>query len=114
MKAVNVIIILLIVAVGLASYQLIIKVLPQNSNPIALLSPAGSAKSAPAPDAAPAPPGVQRPAPETPVSPATPPPLISNEKPAAQLPPAPVPPVKEEPKLRPVRDIKVVLYLTDW
>ncbi|HMK56319.1 MAG TPA: hypothetical protein VK448_06770 [Dissulfurispiraceae bacterium] len=41
-------------------------------------------------------------------------PVARQEVRVAQQPaPAPVP-VKEEPKLRPVRDIKVVMYMTDW
>jgi hypothetical protein len=40
--------------------------------------------------------------------------MTGHEQQAAQNQPAPAPPAKEEPKLRPVRDIKVVMYMTDW
>jgi hypothetical protein len=40
--------------------------------------------------------------------------MTGHEQQAAQSQPAPAPPAKEEPKLRPVRDIKVVMYMTDW
>lgn len=110
MKAINAIIIVLVAALGFSAYLLVSKIMPK-SDP---------ASTASAPHAAPSPEPAAMPQPRNQInSPAAPAPapqpsVTRHEQPPVQTQPAPAPQIKEEPKLRPARDIKVVMYMTDW
>lgn len=93
---------------GLAfmTYQIADKILPKANQPIessgnSTAGPIQTQQSAPQIDTS-----GPNPAPSSPVE--------RNEQQQVQQQPVSPPPVKEEPKLRPVRDIKVVMYMTDW
>lgn len=95
MKTVNAIIIVMIAAVVFSIYLMGSKVMHKSDSATTAESPATSL-----PQVEPAP------VPRVPVA--------GREQPAVQHQPVQVTPIKEEPKLRPVGDIKVVMYMTDW
>jgi len=108
MKAINALIIALVAALAFSSYLLMSKIMPKSApGEPASATVASSKQETPAPE----PVAMQQPRPQVNIpTPSAPPP----QPPVAQTRPVPAPPVKEEPKLRPVRDIKVVMYMTDW
>jgi hypothetical protein len=111
MKAINIIISALFLAVAFSTYLLVAKLFPQAEPTDPGLARVESAKQAAAEPGAMPQPHMNNPA-------AFASPQTSIREPqavprAALLPPVTAP-VKEEPKLRHVRDIKVVLYMTDW
>jgi hypothetical protein len=112
MKTINAIIIGLLAALAFSSYLLAVKLFPK-TEPTAPES-AQTASSRPA-EPAPVARIQSNPQPNMPAVPVTSPqPAVSrSENPISQNKP-PAPAVKEEPKQRPVRDIKVVMYMTDW
>ena len=113
MKAINTIIIMLVAALAFSTYLLVAKFFPKaNSGGPSSATVSSSKQDETAPGLV----AVQQPRTEI-NSPAAPSPqnsMTGLEQQAVQNQPAPVPPAKEEPKLRPVRDIKVVMYMTDW
>ena len=109
MKAINALIIALVAALAFSSYLLMSKLMPKSApGEPASATVASSKQETPAPE----PVAMQQPRPQVniPTPSAAPPP----QPPVVQTQHVPPPPVKEEPKLRPVRDIKVVMYMTDW
>jgi hypothetical protein len=113
MKAINAIIIVLVAALAFSTYLLVARLLPKaDSGRPSSTTVSSSKQEAPAPGLV----AVQQPRPEinSTAAPSPQTPMTGHEQQAAQNQPAPAPPVKEEPKLRPVRDIKVVMYMTDW
>ncbi|HMK61334.1 MAG TPA: hypothetical protein VK452_09370 [Dissulfurispiraceae bacterium] len=116
MKAVNVIIVSLVIALAYSTYMLVTKILPKGENAVPTVATSKEPKKIPV---NPYPPDAQQ-ADRQVTMPAPPPPQPA--KPATQGEPSntrqlaaePHPPVKEEPKLRSIKDIKVVMYMTDW
>ena len=112
MKAVNAIIIALFAALAFSTFMLASKLFPNAvTNVKDAVKEAAEKQKAPEPTA--------RPQPDQQINKAavsaSQTPAVSKTEPVQMpQPPAPAPPVKEEPKLRPVRDIKVVMYMTDW
>ena len=97
MKAINAIIIGLVAALAFSTYLLVTKFfLKADSGGPSCATVASSKQTTPAP------------------APSPQPPIPRHERLAMQNHPALAPPVKEEPKLRPASDIKVVMYMTDW
>ncbi|HTZ18036.1 MAG TPA: hypothetical protein VMB78_06305 [Dissulfurispiraceae bacterium] len=109
MKTINVIIIVLFAALASSAYLLATKLFPAAVPAVRETIKAETEKmTAPEPVPATQPrPQINNPAP-------TPQPSAIRVDSQAAQPAPPAPPVREEPKLRPVRDIKVVMYMTDW
>ncbi|MGO9378592.1 MAG: hypothetical protein ACLPN1_13445 [Dissulfurispiraceae bacterium] len=95
MKTINVILTVIGVAVVFSTYLMVSKIMHRSDPASTAPSPAASVLQA-----------KPEPAPQVPAA--------SHEQPAFQHPLTPTPPVKEAAKLRPVGDIKVVMYMTDW
>ena len=115
MKAINAIIIVLVAALAVSTFLLVAKLFPKADSGGPSSATVSSLKQeTPAPGSV----AVQQPRPEINIpaapAPAPQPHTTGLEQQAVQNQPTPAPPVKEDPKLRPVRDIKVVLYMTDW
>ena len=113
MKAINAIIIVLVAALAFSTYLLVARFLPKaDSGGPSSATVSSSKQDVPAPGLV----AVQQPRPEinSPAAPSQQTPMPGHEQQAVQNQPAPVSPAKEEQKLRPVRDIKVVMYMTDW
>lgn len=113
MKASNIVITALFGALIVAASMLAVKIFapatppapePARTAPVKPASPEPSAVAQPGPK-------VEKPAPPT-AEPRTS--ITTIEQPVEHAPQKPAAPVKEEPDLRPVQDIKVVMYMTDW
>jgi len=104
---------MLVAALAFSTYLLIAKLFPKaDSGGPSSATVSSSKQEAPAPGLV----AMQQPRPEinspAALSPQTS--MAGHEQQAVQNQADPAPPAKEEPKLRPVRDIKVVMYMTDW
>ncbi len=113
MKTGNVIIAALLAALVVASYMLVVKIFTPSSPPAPQPAQVAPVKPAAPEQGIIAQPGqnVEKPAPPAPAPRTS---ITIIEQPAEHTSQNPAAPVKEEPGLRPARDIKVVMYMTDW
>lgn len=95
MKTVNVLIIVLTLALGFATYLLVSKIMAKYNSASTVVAPTGASTQ-----------GLSAPSPESAVS--------RHSQPAVQQTRTTDLLSNEDLKLRPLSDIKVVMYMTDW
>ena len=115
MKVLNVIITVMVAALVFSTYLLVLKIMPKSDSALTQHSQAVSVPQDKSKQQSVAREQsrsqVNSQAPTTPVSEI---PMPLQERPALQHQTARAPQIKDEPTMRPVHDIKVVMYMTDW